>query len=330
MNTLTPPPSPTSSPNTRTPPATGIRHLEFKVGLVLAVTALIAVAFVAYLLHARGVFETTHEFTLTASDGSGVTVGMPLNLAGLAVGEVSRMSLTDAGAVAIVVRIRDKDLRWLRSSSTFWLEKNVLGSAKISVKVGKPDDPPLNLGQTYSLQSNDIGAEIPSILARVKSLVSNLDALSQPNASLARSIDHVATVTGRMTGDHGVIGGVLGAADAQKISTALDKTNALLESAKGVSLKMTDTLSHADQGVLTLKATLDDARNSLKRVDDILAQAQQASANVKDITGDVKAATRDLNLMRRDVDDSLAKVNHLITELNRKWPFARNVELKTP
>jgi len=330
---ITPPPPVTASAPTgpnRTAPANAIRHLEFKVGLVLVTTALIAVAFLAYLLHARGVFETSHEFTLSAPDGSGVTVGMPLHLAGLPIGQVSRMTLTDAGTVAIVVRVRDKDLRWLRRSSTFSLEKNVLGSAKIAVTAGKAEDPPLLLSQTHPLQSNDIGAEIPLIIARVKGLVGNLEALSQPNASLARSIDHVATVTGRMTGEHGVIGGVLGAADAQKISTALNKTNALLDSAQGISLKMTDTLNHADQGVLTLKTTLNEARTSLKRVDDILAQAQQASAHVKDITGDVKAATRDLNLLRREVDDSLTKVNHLITELNRKWPFARNVELKTP
>jgi phospholipid/cholesterol/gamma-HCH transport system substrate-binding protein len=34
--------------------------------------------------------------------------------------------------------------------------------------------------------------------------------------------------------------------------------------------------------------------------------------------------------LRADVDDSLRKINHLINEINRKWPFARDVEIRTP
>jgi threonyl-tRNA synthetase len=34
--------------------------------------------------------------------------------------------------------------------------------------------------------------------------------------------------------------------------------------------------------------------------------------------------------LRVEVDDSIRKVNHLINEINRKWPFRRDVELKLP
>jgi len=71
-------------------------------------------------------------------------------------------------------------------------------------------------------------------------------------------------------------------------------------------------------------------RESLKRADAILLAAQGAVANVNAITADVKGATTDLAILRTEVDESITKVNHLINEINRKWPFKRDVELKLP
>ena len=48
------------------------------------------------------------------------------------------------------------------------------------------------------------------------------------------------------------------------------------------------------------------------------------------ITGNVSAATTDMAQLRVEIDDSVRKVNHLINEINRKWPFARDVEIRTP
>jgi phospholipid/cholesterol/gamma-HCH transport system substrate-binding protein len=34
--------------------------------------------------------------------------------------------------------------------------------------------------------------------------------------------------------------------------------------------------------------------------------------------------------LRAEVEGSLRKVDHLVNEINRKWPFARDTELKLP
>lgn len=327
-----------------TPPNNGIPHLELKVGLVLLLTLFLAVLFVGYLVYSRGMFEESRELTLTTPDSSGVTTGMPVSLAGQPVGQVIRAYLTPEGKAAIVVKVREKDMHWLRQGSSFWLEKNLLGSATISVRGGKPDEPPLDMGTTHPLQEENLSNRLPVIVERIAALADNLERMSRPDASLAQSLNHVAQISGNMTGEHGVMNGLLGKAGATKVSTALDSTNNLLNSLHGASLKISGTLEKADHSVETLNGALIDARTSLKRVDAILANVQSAATDIPKITGDARiaaahvreitqetqAATRDLNLLRRDVDDSLAKVNHLINELNRKWPFARNMELKTP
>jgi phospholipid/cholesterol/gamma-HCH transport system substrate-binding protein len=48
------------------------------------------------------------------------------------------------------------------------------------------------------------------------------------------------------------------------------------------------------------------------------------------VSSNAKAATADLGALRAEVDASLRKVSGLIDEINRKWPFARESEIKLP
>ena len=80
----------------------------------------------------------------------------------------------------------------------------------------------------------------------------------------------------------------------------------------------------AQQTVRELNGLLVDARDSLKKVDKVLADATVISGNAKD-------ASSDLGALRSEVDASLRKVDRLISELNRKWPFApKPQEVKLP
>ena len=44
--------------------------------------------------------------------------------------------------------------------------------------------------------------------------------------------------------------------------------------------------------------------------------------------GNVRGATTDLDALRREVDTTVRKVESLVDEVNRKWPFARDTEIK--
>ena len=74
---------------------------------------------------------------------------------------------------------------------------------------------------------------------------------------------------------------------------------------------------------MQLQGLLGDSRDSLKRLDAVLQDAQA-------ISGNAKAATADLGVLRAEVDASLRKVDGLVTEINRKWPFARSTEIPLP
>jgi phospholipid/cholesterol/gamma-HCH transport system substrate-binding protein len=322
-----------------------VKNLELKIGLLLAFTVLLASAFALYTLYARGTFQITQALYLTAPEAEGVTVGMPMTFSGFPIGEVKRMDLTEDGKVRIEIAIPRKDAKWLRQNSVFTLEKSLVGGAKIKAFTTDLSDKPLEEGARRNLLTGDISQEIPVLVEKVKSILTNVAAMTGPDAPINRGLGSVATVTGRMAGEYGVLEGVLGGPEkAHQVVAAIEKANSLLTNLNGVSLKVDGILAKTDnqvfgpegvmdqtrQSVAKVNGILGDVKESLKKADAILANAQTASADVAKITGNVKEATTDMAQLRVEIDDSVRKVNHLINEINKKWPFARDVEIKTP
>ena len=75
--------------------------------------------------------------------------------------------------------------------------------------------------------------------------------------------------------------------------------------------------------VIELRKLLADARTSLTKVDAVLVQAQAVGSNVAE-------GTADLGALRAEVEASLRKVDGLVNEINRRWPFASEKEIVLP
>ena len=52
------------------------------------------------------------------------------------------------------------------------------------------------------------------------------------------------------------------------------------------------------------------------------------SAEAQAVAGNVRTASTDLGALRGEVDATVRKVEQLVDEVNRKWPFARDAEIK--
>ncbi|MEW5770516.1 MAG: MlaD family protein [Pseudomonadota bacterium] len=322
-----------------------IKNLEFKVGLLLALTVLLALGLVVYGLYARGLFEPTQTLKLTTPQAEGVSVGMPVTFSGFPIGEVKKMDLTEDGKVLIEVAIPRKDAKWLRHNSQFTLEKGMLGGAKIKAYTADLREPPLPDDARRELLTGEDPMDISVIKQRVQTLLDNVVAMTQADAPINRTLGNVETMTGRMAGEYGVLGGVMGSPEkAEQVVKVIEQANTLMHNVNGISLKVDGMLAKADtqvfgpdgvmdhtrQSVAQVNGMLTEVRESLKKADAILASAQTASADVAVITGNVREATTDMAQLRVEIDDSVRKVNHLINEINKKWPFARDVEIKTP
>ena len=315
-------------PSSASPPAA---NLEFKAALLLALLVLLIAGAVVYLLYARGAFEESQQLVLMVDDSEGVTVGMNLTFSGFPIGRVRRIELTEVGVARIIIDVPRDDARWLRESSVFTLTRGLLGNTNLRAFSGILSDPPLPDGAERKVLVGDATAEIPRLVADMRELVSNLRALTAQESSLAASLGNVRDLTEKLKGPRGALGMLLGnEADAKKLVTALDRTNALLARVDGLAAKADaqafgpdGLVPEARAAIVQLNAALTDARTSLKKVDGILADAQVAAGNARD-------ATADLAALRAEVDTSLRKVSRMIDEVNRRWPFARDPKLKLP
>jgi phospholipid/cholesterol/gamma-HCH transport system substrate-binding protein len=312
--------------------------LGVKVGILIAFTVMMIGGFVGYVLYARGVFEQTQRVYLITDNAEGIAVGTDLTFAGFPIGRVRRIRLRDDGKVRISVRVPVSEAKWLRASSIFVIDVPLVGAAKLRAFTANLQDEPLPDRAERPVLRGDTAEEIPKMVATLRTVLDNIDQMTNSGSSLQQSLANVKTATERMAGKHGMLGAALGSEDsAQKVKESIDRANALLASLNGVALKMDTVLAKTDQRVLSAGGVVDetqkavaqvnqilgDVRTSLKRVDGILADAETIAASTK-------AATTDLGALRAEVDASLRKIGALVDEINRKWPFSRDSTIKLP
>jgi phospholipid/cholesterol/gamma-HCH transport system substrate-binding protein len=308
-----------------------VANLELKARLLMLFMLLLVCGSVLFVMYARGAFERTQKLVLIADDSEGVVIGPAPTFSGFPIGRVRRIELAEDGKARILVDVAAKDAHWLRTSSVFTLVRGIVGSTNIRAYTGLLGDPVLPDGAERTVLQGDASAEIPKVVSAAKDLIDNLNRLTGSSGAVGTTLANLQTLTGRLNGPGGALTVLLGGEpEAKKLLATLDRTNALLGRLDGLVVKA-DTQVFGEKGVMPetraavvqLNAMLGEARTSLKKVDAILIDAQAVSSNAKD-------ATDDLGALRGEVEASLRKVEGLVNEINRKWPFARDTEIKLP
>jgi phospholipid/cholesterol/gamma-HCH transport system substrate-binding protein len=313
------------------PAAEPVSHVEVKAVVLLILMAALVATFLLYVMYARGVFESTQRLVLTTDDSEGVIPGMDLTFSGFPVGRVQRVELAADGKVRILVDVPRKDSKWLKTSSIFTMERSLVGETRIKAFSGILTDPPLEPGAVRNVLRGDTGAEIPRLVASARALLDNLDNMTRSDSHINASLANIQAATGKLSGKYGLLGGALGSDDeARKLLQTLARVDGLLAHTDGLIVRADErvfgkagVMNDAQAAVVQLHTLLADASGSLKKLDAVLAEAQAVGANAK-------VATKDLASLRAEVDASLRKVTRLVDEINRKWPFASDTEIKLP
>jgi phospholipid/cholesterol/gamma-HCH transport system substrate-binding protein len=315
-----------------------MNRLHCKVGLFALASLLLGGAFLGYLLHARGFFEDTFHLQLAAASADNVAPGVPVVFSGIEIGRVTTLGLNDNGGIVIHAEFMQRNARWLRENSTFTLDKPIVGGARIRVDSPDLDAAPLANRATMLLLTSDISKEIPVLVERVKTILANVEHLTRKDGEFVGTLANVQTMTGRMTGEYGVLEGVLGSPEkARAVTDSLEKTRALMAKLDSLALKMDGMAGKADQWLFAKDGVADSAQASLKQIGVLLEDARSSlqkadalMANAVEISADVKEGARDIAALRAEIDDAVRKANTLVNEINKKWPFARDPEVKLP
>ncbi len=301
-----------------------IAHIERKAALLLVSVASLVLAFLGYVMYARGVFESTQQLVLLSDDSEGVMVGMDLTFSGFPIGRVRRIELATDGKARMLIDIPRKDAHWLRTSSIFTMERGMVGDTRIRAFSGILTDPPLLENAERTVLRGDTNAEIPRIVASTRALLENLESMTGSESSINASLKNLRSVTDKLNGRYGFLTVALGSEDkAKKMIAMLDQINGLLLKTDQRIFGANGVMDGTQASVAQLTGLLTDARSSLLKIDGVLAEAQIVATNAR-------VASTDLGALRAEVELSLRKVGQLVDEVNRKWPFARDMEIKLP
>lgn len=322
-------------------PLPPVAHLRLKALALLLFTAALIVGSVLYLLYARGAFEATQRLVLVTDDSEGVSVGMDMTFSGFPIGRVRTIDLADDGSVHIAVDVARREAHWLRETSVFTLVRGLVGGTTIKAYSGVLSDPPLADGAERPVIRGDAGAEIPQILASARQLLDNLNLITAQGSELAAALTQVRTLAERLNGPGGAMAVLMGGdAQAKQIPALLEQATRLLSESRALMARLDAMGAKADRqlfgqgadagllpevraSVAQVSGLLQEAHQTLTRVDAVLAEAQAVGRNARE-------ATTDLGALRADVEASVRKVEGLLNDINRKWPFARDTELKLP
>ncbi|MEZ5646472.1 MAG: mammalian cell entry protein [Burkholderiaceae bacterium] len=341
--------NPEISPNPADPSGPPpVRNLEFKAALLLLALVVLLASSAVYVMYARGLFERTQRLVLISDDSEGVVVGMNMTFAGFPIGRVARIELADDGNARILVDVPTKDARWLRTSSVFTMERSLVGGTRIRAFSGVLDDPQLEDGAERQVLRGDASAEIPRLTAQVRDLLDNLNALTAPDGALAGSLSNVQSVTAHLNGPQGALRVLMGnETDAARLLATVERANTLLARSDALVKRLDGLVANADRQVFgaaaqdgaaqgdaglvgdirTTVAQLDgllaDTRGTLKKVDAVLVEVEGVASNTRE-------ATTDLGALRAEVESSLRQIDSLVNDINRRWPFARDTEIRLP
>jgi phospholipid/cholesterol/gamma-HCH transport system substrate-binding protein len=340
------PPPPTAPPQPETPVQKSeptakhvpVRNLELKAIMLLAFTIALIVGAALFLLRARGVFDPKQQLVLVTDNAEGVVAGMDLTFSGFPIGTVKGVSLGEKGNVKIRIDVLQKDAKWLRTSSVFTLIKPIIGATQLRAYSGILTDPPLPDGAERPVLRGDFNEEVGRVIGATKDVLDNLNQLTAQNSELNRSMANLQVFTQKLQSRSGALHAIFGnEEDARKLVAAVERANAAMAEIQRLAGNGDRLVNHADTRVFgpngiandaqasvrQLQGLLTDARGSLQRVDSVLKEAQGA-------VGNVNKATTDLGSLRGEVEDNLRKIEDLINDLNRKWPFAKERKIELP
>jgi phospholipid/cholesterol/gamma-HCH transport system substrate-binding protein len=329
------------------------QRIEFKVGLFITITSLLILASIGYVAYKKGVFSKVHTYTLSSKTGENLTEGMPVAVWGFTIGRVSSLELNDLGTVLLRIKIPERHIRMIRADSKFILDKPLIGSPRIVVNTTNLNGLPLSPQTIPELtESNDINEMIKRaqpIIDKADRIMANVERISanlaDPKGDVNRILRDAEALVARFSKRDSLLEMAIGDPESvQSIHEALKKLRDITVKADGILLRV-DVMAGKVDGILQRvdgmagktdeelygrEGVLPQVRNILRDLLAKLAKIDVTFDNFNKVSTDAADSTRDLKMLRNELDETVTAIGNLANELDRKIPFKNRPEIKLP
>ena len=280
------------------------KKTEFKVGLFIVITSALIIAAVGYLAYSKGFFTREYIYTLSSKTGEDISEGMPVLFSGFKIGRVETVELNDQGLLLIKIRVPEQHTKWIRSSSTFSLYKPLIGSSRLIVTTENLSSPALS----------------PKTIPEITIINDINETINKGQPTLVK-LDKIVTNIEKIT------------ANLAKKETLIEMAVGTPESAKSVDeslKKIKDILVKTDEQLYGVDGTLPLIRKILKDIIVKLEKLNAALDNAVKISADASDSTKDLKLLRAEIDSTVNSIGKLVNDFDKILPSKKEPEIKLP
>lgn len=315
------------------------QRIEFKVGLFITITSLLILASIGYVAYKQGMFSKVYTYTLSSQTGENLTEGMPVAVWGFTIGRVSSLELNDQGTVLIRIKIPERHIRMIRADSKFILDKPLIGSPRILVRTTNLNGLPLSpLTIPELTESNDINEIIKRaqpiidkadrIMANIEGITANL---ADPKGDVNRILRDAEALVARFSKRDSLLEMVVGDPESVKsIHEALKKLRDITVKADGILQRVDGMAGKTDEQLYGRDGVLPQFRNILRDLLTKLAKIDATFDNINKISTEAADSTKDMKVLRNQLDETIQTVRDLADEIDRIIPFKTRPEIKLP
>lgn len=190
---------------------------QFRIGLTFVV-AIVSMLFIIILLIANtSLFENKVNINIRATNGDGLSVGMPVKFSGFTIGNVYDIELFGAGNLTIKARVLKKYSNLLREDSSIKLVVTILGSQYLDISGGSPEKPEIKEGVIFALDEsngyNELLKKVIPVVENAQDIVANIkqvtDTLNDRNSSINKFVDGLGVIGNDIQKQNGALGYLL-------------------------------------------------------------------------------------------------------------------------
>lgn len=306
---------------------------RFKVGLFAVIFILVTFASLLMFAIKKDLFESLHTFTLLSRTGEELREGMPVFFSGFRIGVVSDLALNDAGHVLATVKIPERHAQWVRGSSTFTLEKPFIGETKIVLESKNLASGPPYETQLFVMgvvdDINEVIKRTRPIIDRLDRIAGNIENITREAGTLNQSLSQINAISAKLAKKSSLL--EMATDDKQAVlalNQSLRQMPKLIEHYEALSADMQGLVRDAKHDALGPKGSimrvnrlLDQLLVDLEKID--AEQLNQLFTNAARASADVATSTEDLQLLRRQIDESIVRWNRLLKKANDVIPGSK-------
>lgn len=225
---------------------------ELKVGIFVMAAFLVVATAIVFLGETRKIFAPTTAVRTVMTEVKGLKKGAPVMLAGVEVGTVKEITLSqssDSSGVDVVMEIEEGARGLLKKSSTASVRtQGLLGDRYIEISPGNPSDPPLSAGEplkgTLPFDIQELVSKSPGGFETLNDLVDNMK-------KLVAKIGEGEGTAGRLVNDPALYNGLKGLSET---ATSLMKEIQRGKGTAGRLLKEEDLYQKLTSSATSLEA----------------------------------------------------------------------------